>query len=83
MESSDEEAIDKRRVHLRPDTLADPALVSLHLLPCEVQVNPPTSAGHFFGPAICQGPDALGASFQGCSRRGEEVVWCCPASWDT
>ncbi|KAB0361800.1 hypothetical protein FD754_005956 [Muntiacus muntjak] len=58
MESSDEEAIDKRRVHLRPDTLADPALVSLHLLPCEVRVNLPTSVGRFFGPAICQGPDS-------------------------
>ncbi|KAB0371966.1 hypothetical protein FD755_016904 [Muntiacus reevesi] len=58
MESSDEEAIDKRRVHLRPDTLADPAFVSLHLLPCEVRVNPPTSVGRFFGPAICQGPDS-------------------------
>ncbi|KAG5204803.1 hypothetical protein MJG53_009404 [Ovis ammon polii x Ovis aries] len=52
MANSDEEAIAKRCVHLRPDALADPALVSLHLLPCEVRVNPPTSVGRFFCPAI-------------------------------
>ena len=73
-ESSDKEAIDKRRVPLRPDTLADPALVSLHLLPCEVRVKPPTSAVRFFGPAICQGPDApADVARRGCGaarRRG-------------
>ncbi|XDA79485.1 hypothetical protein R6Z07F_009501 [Ovis aries] len=52
MANSNEEAIAKRCVHLRPDALADPALVSLHLLPCEVRVNPPTSVGRFFCPAI-------------------------------
>ncbi|KAI4539835.1 hypothetical protein MG293_010230 [Ovis ammon polii] len=62
MANSDEEAIAKRCVHLRPDALADPALVSLHLLPCEVRVNPPTSVGRFFCPAIH--PPVL---------RGEEV----------
>ncbi|XP_065793827.1 ribonuclease H2 subunit C isoform X2 [Muntiacus reevesi] len=74
MENSYEESIDKRRVHLRPDTLRDPAPVSLHLLPCEVPVNRPTPVGRFFTPAIRLGPDGLEASFRGRSLRGEEVV---------
>ena len=57
MENSYEESIDKHRVHLRPDTLRDPAPVSLHLLPCEVPVNRPTPVGRFFTPAIRLGPD--------------------------
>ncbi|XP_044799642.1 ribonuclease H2 subunit C isoform X1 [Bubalus kerabau] len=74
MENSYEETIDKRRVHLRPDTLRDPAPASLHLLPCEVPVNRPTPVGRFFTPAIRLGPDGLEASFRGRSLRGEEVV---------
>lgn len=57
MESSDGEAVDKRRVHLRPVTLRDPAPILLHLLPCEVLVNRPAPVGLFFTPAIRQGPD--------------------------
>ena len=57
MENSYEESIDKHRVHLRPDTLRDPAPVSLHLLPREVPVNRPTPVGRFFTPAIRLGPD--------------------------
>lgn len=57
MENSYEETIDKRRVHLRPDTLRDPAPASLHLLPCEVPVNRPTPVGRFFTPAIRLGSD--------------------------
>uniref|UniRef100_A0A8B9YEI1 Ribonuclease H2 subunit C n=1 Tax=Bos mutus grunniens TaxID=30521 RepID=A0A8B9YEI1_BOSMU len=63
MENSYEETIDKRRVHLRPDTLRDP-----------VPVNRPTPVGRFFTPAIRMGPDGLEASFRGRSLRGEEVV---------
>uniref|UniRef100_A0A4W2BVX8 Adaptor related protein complex 5 subunit beta 1 n=1 Tax=Bos indicus x Bos taurus TaxID=30522 RepID=A0A4W2BVX8_BOBOX len=74
MENSYEETIDKRRVHLRPDTLRDPAPASLHLLPCEVPVNRPTPVGRFFTPAIRMGRDGLEASFRGRSLRGEEVV---------
>ncbi|XP_007128248.1 ribonuclease H2 subunit C [Physeter macrocephalus] len=74
MESSDGEAVDKRRVHLRPVTLRDPAPVLLHLLPCEVLVNRPAPVGLFFTPAIRQGPDGLEVSFRGRSLRGEEVV---------
>ncbi|XP_057582809.1 ribonuclease H2 subunit C isoform X2 [Hippopotamus amphibius kiboko] len=74
MQSGDEQALDKRRVHLRPVTLRDPVPVSLHLLPCEVPVNRPAPVGRFFTPAIRQGPDGLEASFRGRSLRGEEVV---------
>ncbi|KAJ1065985.1 PREDICTED: ribonuclease H2 subunit C isoform X2 [Capra hircus] len=74
MENSYEETIDKRRVHLRPDTLRDPAPASLHLLPCEVPVNRPTPVGRFFTPAIRLGSDGLEASFRGRSLRGEEVA---------
>uniref|UniRef100_A0A8D0VXJ2 Uncharacterized protein n=1 Tax=Sus scrofa TaxID=9823 RepID=A0A8D0VXJ2_PIG len=74
MESSDEESVDRRRVHLRPFTLRSPAPVTLHLLPCEVPVSRPAPVGRFFTPAIRQGPYGLEASFRGRSLRGEEVA---------
>lgn len=57
MESSDEVAVEKCRVHLRPGTLRDAACATLHLLPCEVQVNGPAPVERFFTPAIRQGPE--------------------------
>uniref|UniRef100_A0A8B9XVR8 Uncharacterized protein n=1 Tax=Bos mutus grunniens TaxID=30521 RepID=A0A8B9XVR8_BOSMU len=81
MENSDKEGIAKRCVHLRPDALADPALVSLHLLPCGVWVTtpppPPTPApwgASSAQPSIRQGLDALEVPFRGRSLRAEEVV---------
>ncbi|XP_057362883.1 ribonuclease H2 subunit C isoform X1 [Manis pentadactyla] len=74
MESSDEEAFEKYRVHLRPATLRDLNPATLHLLPCEVPVNGPAPVGRFFTPAIRQGPDGLQVSFRGRSLRGEKVV---------
>lgn len=55
MESSDEVAVHKHRIHLRTATLRDAAPVTLHLLPCEVPVNQPAPVGRFFTPAIRQG----------------------------
>ncbi|KAK1332230.1 hypothetical protein QTO34_006902 [Cnephaeus nilssonii] len=69
MESSDEEDMEKHRIHLRPRRSAH----TLHLLPCEVRVNRPAPVGRFFTPAIPQGPDGLEVSFRGRSLRGEEV----------
>ncbi|EQB77718.1 ribonuclease H2 subunit C isoform 1 [Camelus ferus] len=66
MESSDEDAVEERRVQLRP--------VTLHLLPCDVPVNRPAPVGRFFTPAIRQSPDGLEVSFRGRSLRGEEMV---------
>lgn len=57
MESSEEAAVEKCRVHLRPGTLRDAARATLHLLPCEVLVNRPAPVDRFFTPAIRQGPD--------------------------
>ncbi|XP_059257541.1 ribonuclease H2 subunit C [Mustela nigripes] len=74
MESSDEVAVEKCRVHLRPGTLRDAACATLHLLPCEVQVNGPAPVERFFTPAIRQCPDGLEVSFRGRRLRGEEVV---------
>ncbi|EFB26208.1 hypothetical protein PANDA_004787, partial [Ailuropoda melanoleuca] len=74
MESSDEKAVEKCRVHLRPGTLRDAALATLHLLPCEVLVNGPAPVERFFTPAMRQGPDGLEVSFRGRRLRGEEVV---------
>ncbi|KAI5761376.1 unnamed protein product [Gulo gulo] len=74
MESSDEVAVEKCRVHLRPGTLHNAARATLHLLPCEVQVNGPAPVERFFTPAIRQGPDGLEVSFRGRRLRGEEVV---------
>ncbi|KAK1346181.1 hypothetical protein QTO34_000034 [Cnephaeus nilssonii] len=67
MESSDEEDMEKHRIHLRHSAH------TLHLLPCEVGVNRPAPVGRFFTPAIRQGPDGLQVSFWGRSLRGEEV----------
>ncbi|KAM8928723.1 ribonuclease H2 subunit C [Lycaon pictus] len=74
MESSEEAAVEKCRVHLRPGTLRDAARATLHLLPCEVLVNRPAPVDRFFTPAIRQGPDGLEVSFRGRKLRGEEVV---------
>nr|XP_012633564.1 ribonuclease H2 subunit C [Microcebus murinus] len=74
MESSDEAAIEKHRVHLRPVTLRNAAPAALHLLPCEVLVSQSAPVGRFFTPAIRQGPDGLEVSFRGRSLRGEEVA---------
>ncbi|XP_023593972.1 ribonuclease H2 subunit C isoform X2 [Trichechus manatus latirostris] len=74
MESGDEEATEKHRVHLRPATLRDAAPVALHLLPCEVLANRPAPVERFFVPAIRQRPAGLEVSFRGRILRGEEVV---------
>jgi len=74
MESSDEAAVEKCRIHLRPGTLRDAAHATLHLLPCEVLVIGPAPVERFFTPAIRQGPDGLEVSFRGRRLRGEEVV---------
>ncbi|XP_070421625.1 ribonuclease H2 subunit C [Equus przewalskii] len=73
MESSDEVAVHKHRIHLRTATLRDAAPVTLHLLPCEVPVNQPAPVGRFFTPAIRQGLGGLEVSFRGRKLRGEEV----------
>ncbi|XP_045711268.1 ribonuclease H2 subunit C [Phyllostomus hastatus] len=73
MESGDEEDVEKRRVHLRPDTLRSATPATLHLLPCDVPVNRSAPVGSFFTPAIRQGPEGLEVSFRGRSLRGEEV----------
>lgn len=57
MESSEEAAVEKCRIHLRPGTLRDAPPATLHLLPCEVLVNRPAPVECFFTPAIRQGPD--------------------------
>ncbi|XP_042814542.1 ribonuclease H2 subunit C isoform X2 [Panthera tigris] len=74
MESGDEAAVEKCRIHLRPGTLRDAPPATLHLLPCEVLVSRPAPVGRFFTPAIRQGPDGLEVSFRGRKLRGEEVV---------
>lgn len=74
MESGGEDAVERHRVHLRPDTLRDAAPATLHLLPCEVSVNRPAPVGRFFTPAIRQCQDGLQVSFRGRSLRGEEVA---------
>ncbi|XP_054426839.1 ribonuclease H2 subunit C [Pteronotus mesoamericanus] len=73
MESSDEEDVEKRRVHVRPVTLRSAPPATLHLLPCEIPVNRPAPVERFFTPAIRQGPDGLEVSFRGRGLRGEEV----------
>ena len=88
MENSDKEGIAKRCVHLRADALADPALVSLHLLPCGVWVTtpppPPTPAP--WGASSASHPSSRVLMHWKC-RFGAVVYvprrWCCcPASWD-
>ncbi|XP_039100776.1 ribonuclease H2 subunit C [Hyaena hyaena] len=74
MESSEEAAVEKCRIHLRPGTLRDAPPATLHLLPCEVLVNRPAPVECFFTPAIRQRPDGLEVSFRGRRLRGEEVV---------
>ncbi|KAL2805875.1 ribonuclease H2 subunit C [Daubentonia madagascariensis] len=74
MTSSDEAALQKHRVHLRPVTLGDAAPAALHLLPCDVLVSQSAPVGRFFTPAIRQGSDGLEVSFRGRSLRGEEVA---------
>ncbi|XP_003419632.1 ribonuclease H2 subunit C isoform X2 [Loxodonta africana] len=74
MESGDEEATEKHRIHLRPATLRDAAPVTLHLLPCEILANRPAPVGRFFTPAIRQRPAGLEVSFRGRLLRGEKVM---------
>ncbi|PNI93735.1 RNASEH2C isoform 3 [Pan troglodytes] len=74
MESGDEAAIERHRVHLRSATLRDAVPATLHLLPCEVAVDGPAPVGRFFTPAIRQGPEGLEVSFRGRCLRGEEVA---------
>ncbi|XP_007942953.1 ribonuclease H2 subunit C [Orycteropus afer afer] len=74
MDSGDEEASEKYRIHLRPATLRDAVPATLHLLPCEVLADRPAPVGRFFTPAIRQRPGALEVSFRGRILRGEEVV---------
>ncbi|XP_007651508.1 ribonuclease H2 subunit C isoform X1 [Cricetulus griseus] len=74
MESSDEAADSKQRVHLRPDSLRAAAPATLHLLPCEVQVSRPAPVERFFTPAVRHGVDGLQVSFRGRGLRGEEVA---------
>lgn len=45
MESGDEAAIKRYRVHLRPATLQDAAPAPLHLIPCEVAGDCPPLCG--------------------------------------
>ncbi|XP_037373462.1 ribonuclease H2 subunit C [Talpa occidentalis] len=74
MDSSDERAVEKQRVHIRPDTLRDAAPGTLHLLPCEIPASRPAPVDCFFTPALRQGAHGLEASFRGRSLRGEEVT---------
>lgn len=57
MENPEEAADGKQRVHLRPDSLCDPAPATLHLLPCEVLVSRPAPVERFFTPAVRRGAD--------------------------
>nr|XP_045374161.1 ribonuclease H2 subunit C [Camelus bactrianus] len=66
MESSDEDAVEERRVQLRP--------VTLHLLPCDVPVNRPAPVGRSRQPPRRRPPPGLEVSFRGRSLRGEEMV---------
>ncbi|OBS68705.1 hypothetical protein A6R68_02777 [Neotoma lepida] len=75
MESTEETADGKQRVHLRPDSLHDAEPATLHLLPCEVLVSRPAPVQHFFTPAVRRDGDAgLQVSFRGRGLRGEEVA---------
>ncbi|XP_051001868.1 ribonuclease H2 subunit C [Acomys russatus] len=74
METPEEAADGKQRVHLRPGSLRDPAPATLHLLPCEVLVSRPAPVERFFTPAVRHGADGLQVSFRGRGLRGEEVA---------
>lgn len=74
MESPEETAGGKQRVHLRPGSLHDAEPATLHLLPCEVLVSRPAPVERFFTPAVRRGADGLQVSFRGRSLRGEEVA---------
>ncbi|XP_062051804.1 ribonuclease H2 subunit C [Lepus europaeus] len=74
MEGAGEAAVERRRVHLRPDSLRSAAPGTLHLLPCEVLASRPAPVRRFFTPAVRRGPDGLQASFRGRGLRGEEVA---------
>lgn len=57
MESPEETAGGKQRVHLRPGSLHDAEPATLHLLPCEVLVSRPAPVERFFTPAVRRGAD--------------------------
>nr|XP_008531075.1 PREDICTED: ribonuclease H2 subunit C [Equus przewalskii] len=76
MESSDEVAVHKHRIHLRTATLRDAAPVTLHLLPCEVPAAPglaPQGLYQALSEALRLPPPGLEVSFRGRKLRGEEV----------
>nr|XP_048314011.1 ribonuclease H2 subunit C isoform X2 [Myodes glareolus] len=74
MESLDDAADGKQRIHLRSGSLRGAAPATLHLLPCEVPVSRPAPVERFFTPAVRSGADGLQVSFRGRCLRGEEVV---------
>lgn len=74
MESTDDAADGKERVHLRSGSLRGAAPATLHLLPCEVPVSRPAPVERFFTPAVRSGADGLQVSFRGRCLRGEEVA---------
>ncbi|XP_038204313.1 ribonuclease H2 subunit C isoform X1 [Arvicola amphibius] len=74
MESPDDAADGKRRVHLLSGSLRDAAPATLHLLPCEFPVSRPAPVERFFTPAVRSGADGLQVSFRGRCLRGEEVA---------
>lgn len=57
MESLDDAANGKQRIHLRSGSLRGAAPATLHLLPCEVPVSRPAPVERFFTPAIRSGAD--------------------------
>lgn len=76
MESADEAADCKQRVHLRPGSLRDAAPATLHLLPCEVLVSRPAPVERFFTPAVRHGAD-------GESRQAPRRSQSSRARWST
>lgn len=85
MANSDEEAIAKRCIHLRPDALADPALVSLHLLPCEVGLTRPPPWGASSAPShpSASVPTHWKRRFETSTVCVARKVGVLPASWDS
>lgn len=71
MESLDDAANGKQRIHLRSGSLRGAAPATLHLLPCEVPVSRPAPVERFFTPAIRSGAD--GESRQATALTGSVV----------
>ncbi|CAO2584329.1 Ribonuclease H2 subunit C [Lemmus lemmus] len=74
MESPDDAAECKQRIHLRSGSLRGAAAATLHLLPCELPVSRPAHVERFFTPAVRSDTDGLQVSFRGRCLRGEEVA---------